>query len=131
MAEDIEYKVLEAGWSTLTDRFFPITALRNIASQYKQGLGEYVFPFERIDTQIQVHRASHSTIGLFLRNNDTELWARIRPLNTPRGTLLRDHLRTKNVAFVVNIIGVVNDCQEVKPRTVQYLHVSAHGSFKK
>lgn len=128
-AERYEYKVLEAGWSTLTDRFFPVVALKSIAQQFKPSVGEYVFPFERISRQVDMGRVSHSILSLKLKG-DTELWAEIRPLNTPRGLLLKDHMKSNNVSFVVNLMGVVNYCNEIQPASVQYLHVSAHGSFK-
>lgn len=125
--------VLKAGWSVISDRFYPVKALQTLAADFKPGVGTFemitddqhtVETFQR-SVVIDLSRASHWVSRLYLVNHDTELWVEASPLQTPRGKLLRDYLQTKNATFVLRMTGQMNACNEVNPYSVKYLQVAA------
>lgn len=125
--------VLKAGWSQVSDRFYPIAALRALAADFKAGPGTFEMVTDdqhtiesfALSTIIDLERASHWTRRLYLMNHDTELWVEASTLETSRGKLLKDYLKTKNASFVLRMTGVMNRYNEVDPHKVKYLQVAA------
>lgn len=121
--------VLRAGWSPITDRFYPMTALNKLVETFKQGPGEFKLDdsesFIGHYPMVNIERASHWTHELYLGNGGTELWARVRPLETPAGKLLSDYLRTGKASLTINMIGRVNQYNEVDGETVEFLNILA------
>lgn len=127
-----KYKVLSAGWSPLSDRFYPVDVLRELVKTFPlagtPNLGEYLLPFESSESRaISVDRASHITLSLHLENDDTELWASVRPLKTPRGKILAGLLEKGNATLLVTMLGKMNDFNEVETTGIRYVRTIATG----
>lgn len=123
-------KVLEAGWSPRTDRFYPKDALTNMVKQFASGgLGDFIFSGDEISLRLDLHNVSHRTNKLYTKNDGTELWAEIQLLDTRCGRLVRDFIKSKNIRFDALMVGHLNNVGEVQAETLQYIRVCAFGVY--
>ena len=131
LAETYNVKLLTAGWSPRTNRFFPKQALENVQRQFSTpSIGDFLFSGDEAYLRLNLDNASHRTNRLYLKNNGTELWAEVHLLDTRCGRLVREFHKSGNVQFDCLLMGVLNQFDEVEPETVQFLRVTAYGVYK-
>ncbi len=131
LAETYNVKLLTAGWSNRTNRFYPKQVLKNVQEQFRTpSIGDFMFSGDDAYLRLNLENASHRTNRLYLKNDGTELWAEINILDTRCGRLVRDFHRTGHVRFDCLLSGVLNKHDEVEPETVQFLRVTAYGVYK-
>jgi hypothetical protein len=130
LTETYNVKLLTAGWSPRTNRFYPKEALRLVQSQFTTpSIGDFMFSGDATGLRLDLANASHRTNRLYLKNADTELWAEVQILDTRCGRLVRDLHKKGNVRFDCAMTGVVNRFDEVVPDTVQFIRVTAFGVY--
>lgn len=131
----VHVKLLTAGWSPRTDRFYPSTVLTTMTEQFEPGLGDLIYAGDDYSVRLDLHMASHRTERLYLKENGTELWAYISILDTEAGNLLLQEGNKDTIRFDCFMVGKVNRFSEVDPQSVHYIRVVAFfeptKSFKK
>lgn len=131
LAEIYNVKMLTAGWSTRTNRFFSMDALRNVQKQFTTpSIGDFIFSGDDTSMRLDLANASHRTNRLYLKNGDTELWAEVHILDTRCGRLVRDLYPKGNIRFDCLLTGIVNQYDEVDDKSVQFIRVTAYGIYK-
>ena len=131
LAEKHHVKVLQAGWSPRTDRFYPKQALSNLTSQFTSGsLGDFVFTGDETSLRLDLSQVAFRTNRLYTKHDGTELWAEIHLLDTPCGRLVRDFMKSNNIRFDALMCGCVNSIGEVQADDIQFIRVSAFGVYK-
>lgn len=123
-------KLLEAGWSPRTDRFYPISCFRKLVEQFKPSIGDFLFSGDVMSPRMNRENISHRTNRLFLGGKDTQLWSEVQLLDTSAGRLVADLYPKGNIRFDCLIAGTVNYCNEVQDSTIHYLRVVAYGTYK-
>ena len=132
LTESFNEKLLTAGWSTRTNRFYPKKALENIQRQFSPpSIGDFLFSGDDGYLRLNLDNASHRVSRMYLKNEGTELWAEIHLLDTRCGRLVRDFRRSGHIRFDCAMTGVMNRFDEVEPESVQFLRVTAYGVYKR
>lgn len=123
-------KLLTAGWSPISNEFYPIAVLEEIANQFKPGLGNFDFDGGETSLRFNLDDVSHRTNRLYIRDSGRELWGEIQTLDTTYGRLVDDLYKTGNILFKIVVIGKTNRFDEMEPGNIQYLRVSTYGVYK-
>lgn len=119
-------KVLSAGWSTLTDRFYPKDALSNLLPSFRRGPGELHLFGDSTSLQVNLSLVSHFANRLFLKEDGCELWSEIQFLDTPNGRIAKDMFKRKKIRFDCAMLGKVNRFSEVEPESVSFVKINAY-----
>lgn len=131
LAEIHNVNILNAGWSTRSNRFYPKQVLRSIESQFSTpSLGDLIFSGDGADLRMDLANVSHRTNRIYLKNDDTELWAEVQLLDNKCGRIVKDLLKTDSVYFGCSMAGFLNKHDEVEPDGVEFVRVTAFGYVK-
>jgi hypothetical protein len=130
ITHNINVKLLEAGWSPNTNRFYPKAVFDVIQNQFQTpSIGDFMFDADTSSMRLNLANASHRTNRIYTKNDGTELWADISILDTDCGRLVRDLYTSKNVKFDCLMLGNINRFDEVQADSVQFLRVIAFGVY--
>ena len=129
ITNNINVKLLDAGWSQNTNRFYPKAVFDVVKSQFHTpSIGDFMFDADT-DMRLNLANASHRTNRIYTKNDDTELWADLSLLDTDCGRLVYDLYKSKSVRFECLMLGKINRFDEVRADSVQFLRVVAFGVY--